>query len=123
MRSSFDDVSRLAYSGKLVAVIGSIGTRKDDEWTQSYHKELAQLINHSKIDRLYTTGPYMNYVHERLEKPEILVGHLQNIDDLAKSLKKDIQAGDLLFVTGSGYLYLGRLSAKILKFGTASLVA
>ena len=118
VRSSFNDIPRLPYKGRLIAVIGSIGTRVDDSWTQAYHRELAQLINASRIDRLYTTGPFLNYMNEGLENPGILVKHSDDLEELAQCIKEEIRPDDLLFITGSAYLYLGRLASKVLKFGT-----
>lgn len=117
MRSAFDDISRLQYDGKLVAVIGGVSVKKDDEWTRSYHKELAQLVNNSKIDRLYTTGQFMHYMHDNLTNRERLVKHSDDLDELEALIRKDIAPGDLLFIIGSAYLYLGRLASRVYKFG------
>ena len=123
VRSTLGDITRIGHSGRLVAVIGSIGTRANDVWTQAYHKELAQLINLSPIDRLYTTGPYLDAMPAALDKPDLLVKHSDDLDELARCLKEDLRPGDLLLITGSGYLYLGRLAAKILKFGAVTPVS
>ena len=73
------------------------------------------MVNASQIERLYTTGKYMNYAHDALENKSLLVKHSGNLDELAGDLIKEVQAGDLLFIMGSAYLYLGRLAKKILN--------
>lgn len=117
MRSAFDDIARLNYPGKLVALIGGVGVKKDDEWTRAYHEELAQLVNNSKIARLYTTGSFMHYMHENLQDKTKLIKHSDDLDELETLLKRDIAPGDLLFMIGSAYLYLGRLASSVYKFG------
>jgi len=120
MRSAFSDMKNFKVKGRIIALVGGISTKKDTDWTKESHAELAKMINDSKIDRLYTTGNYMDYVTENLTKPEIFVKHSDDLDDLAFSLFEEIKAGDLLFIIGSAYLYLGRVSDKILKLKDTS---
>lgn len=116
MRSAFDDMKNFKLDGKIVALVGGISTKKDSDWTKEAHGELAKMINESKIDRLYTTGNYMNYVIDNLKDPSIHVTHSDDLDLLAKSLYSEVQGGDLLFIIGNAYLYLGRVADKIMKF-------
>ena len=115
MRSAFNDIKNLKIKGKIVALVGGISIKKDSDWTKESHKELAKLINESKIDRLYTSGNFMDYVTNNLENRNILVKHSDDIDELANNLYAELKGGDLLFIIGSAYLYLGRVSDKILK--------
>lgn len=115
MRSAFSDMKNFNIKGKIVALVGGISTKKDSDWTKESHKELASMINDSKIDKLYTTGHFMNYVRENLNKPKIFVKHSDDLDNLAQSLYGELKVGDLLFIIGSAYLYLGRVSDKIIK--------
>ena len=115
MRSAFQDLARLPVSGKIVALVGGISIKKDSDWTRQAHGELAELINASRIDRLYTSGDHMHYTHERLQKPERLIRHEDDINELAGLLAGELQPGDLLFVIGSAYLYLGRVADLLLK--------
>lgn len=116
MRSAFNDMKNFKLDGKIVALVGGISTKKDSDWTKEAHAELAKMINESKIDRLYTTGNYMNYVTDNLKNPNILIKHSDDLDYLAQTLYSEIQGGDLLFIIGNAYLYLGRVADKILKF-------
>lgn len=115
MRSAFADMKHFKLDGKIVALVGGISTKKDSPWTKEAHEKLAIMINESKIDKLYTTGNFMNYVHENLTKPEILVKHSEDLEELATNLFDEVQGGDLLFIIGNAYLYLGRVSDVILK--------
>ena len=116
MRSAFKDMKNFNVKGKIVALVGGISTKKDSDWTREAHAQLAQMINESKIERLYTTGNYMEYVTNKLDNPDIFVKHSDDLNELAKSLYNEVQGGDLLFIIGNAYLYLGRVSDKILNF-------
>lgn len=122
MRSAFQDLAHLPVTGKVVALVGGISVKQDGDWTRQSHGELAQLINASRIDRLYTTGSYMDYVAAGLRQPDILVRHSDDIEELAALLQAEMQPGDLLFIIGSAYLYLGRVSDILLKHLPHSLL-
>ncbi len=115
MRSAFDDMKNFKIKGKIIALVGGISTKKDSDWTKESHKELASMINDSKIDRLYTTGNFMDYVTDNLNNKNIFVKHSEDLDKLAKALYDELQEDDLLFIIGSAYLYLGRVSDKIMR--------
>ncbi len=115
MTSAFEDLKLLQPKGKIVALIGGISTKKDSQWTKDSHTQLAKLINKSKIDKLYTTGNFMNYVHDNLENKNILVKHSDNLEFLANNLLDEIEGDDLLFIIGSAYLYLGRVTDIMFK--------
>lgn len=106
--SAFDDLSRLTYSGKMVALLGGVGVFEDNEWIQSSHTHIGELINQSPIDMLYTTGPFMQYVHSVLTAP-VLKGHSNDRNRLLYWLLSSLQAGDCLFIMASGYLELEAL--------------
>lgn len=115
MRAAFRDLDQFKAARRVVALVGGISIKKDGEWTRQAHAELAQLINASRIERLYTTGNYMDYVHAALQRPEILIAHSDDIESLADALVGELRPGDLLFMIGSAYLYLGRVSDIVLK--------
>lgn len=120
MRSAFKDMKNFNVKGKIVALVGGISTKKDSDWTREAHAQLAQMINESDIKRLYTTGNYMDYVTNKLDNPDIFVKHSDDLNELAKSLYNEVQGGDLLFIIGNAYLYLGRVSDKVLGFEDTS---
>jgi len=96
--------------------VGGISIKKDSEWTQQAHTELAGFINKSPISRLYTTGNFMTYVREKLNNTEIFVKHSDDLVELAKDIMSELEPEDALFIIGSAYLYLGRLSDKLLRY-------
>ena len=123
MRSAFDDLSRFPETNRVVALVGGISIKRDSEWTRKAHSELAELINRSRIKRLLTTGSYMEYIHSALEHPDRIIGHSDDIDDLAERLVGELRHGDVLFIIGSAYLYLGRVSDRVLQRMPHSLLA
>ncbi len=116
MKSAFGDMKNFDIKGKIIALVGGISIKKDSQWTKDAHAELAKMINESKIDRLYTTGNFMGYVQDNLETPSIFVKHSDDLDELAYSLYSEVKGGDLLFIIGSAYLYLGRVADRLLRF-------
>ena len=115
MRSAFEDLARLQKRGRVVALVGGISVKKESAWTREVHTQLAGLINDSPIDTLYTTGPYMHYVHDGLRDASLLAGHSDDLDELARTLVTQTEPGDTLFVIGSAYLYLGRVVERMKK--------
>ncbi len=111
MRSAFADLQQIRSRGRLVALVGGISVLRDSDWTRDAHHQLAGLINASQIDRLYTTGNYIEYVHEHLEKSPVKTSN--DLEELAVLLANDVQPGDTLFIIGSAYLYLGRVSDRV----------
>lgn len=111
MRSAFADIANMKVKGRVVALVGGISVLRDGDWTKEAHRQLAELINNSPIDRLYTTGNYFNYVHDHLKRP--WVKHSNNLDELAVDLVNELKPGDLLFMIGSAYLYLGRVAERV----------
>lgn len=103
--SAFDDLTRLTYSGKMVALLGAVGVFEDNEWIQSSHARIAELINDSPIEILYTTGPFMEYVYSGLTVP-VWKGHSNDRKRLLYWLLNSLEAGDCLFMMASGYLEL-----------------
>jgi len=115
IRSSFKDLVNFPVRGKVVALLGSVSSVKDNEWTRAYHKELAALINASPVSRLYTTGPNMQYVHENLTDKSVLVAHSDDHNMLCEYLMSEVKAGDLLYIQGYMRLYLENIATKILR--------
>lgn len=111
MRSAFADLRNFRVKGRVVALVGGISVLRDSDWTREAHHQLAALINDSPIDRLYTTGNYIEYVHESLKRPPVLSSN--DLDELAVRLVSELKPGDLLFIIGSAYLYLGRVAERV----------
>lgn len=122
MRSAFKDIENMNLSKRKVFVIGGSSIKVDNEFTKQQHFEIAEMINNSGVDKLYTTGPYMNYVHDNLQNKALLVKHLDDLNELEKELKNELKDDDFLFIMASGDLYLGRLSDKVLNFGSVKIL-
>lgn len=105
VRSMFEDLKHLKTDGRMVALFGSISSVKDNEWTRKYQAELAELIDGSRIDELYTTGPNLHYTHARLKHSERLKLHSDDHDVLAETIASHLRPGDLFVVMG--YMRLG----------------
>jgi len=111
-RVAFKDLQKIDPK-RIVALIGSVSFKEDTKWVREAHLEIANMINHSKIKRLYTTGKFSEYITDNLADKSIFVKQSDDLDYLANSLVNDIKPGDVLFIMGSAYLYLGRVSKKI----------
>ena len=120
MRTAFEDLNNLKSHGKIVAVLGGSSIDEDGEFTKDQHEEIAALVNQSPIDKLYTTGPYLDYMFDKLNQQakEKRIKHTDNRDEIIRLIKQDLEDGDLLFVMGSSYLKLEDIAKKILGFGT-----
>ncbi len=117
MRSAFSDIKNMNLDTRKIFVIGASSTKVDNEFTKSQHVEIAHMLTDIGVDRLYTTGNFMDYVHDNLDNNILLTMHSENLNEIATSLKKELRDDDFLFIMGSGDLYLGRLGEKILNFG------
>lgn len=111
MRSAFADIARIKVPGRVVALVGGISVLRDSDWTKEAHRQLADLINHSPITHLYTTGNHIDYVHDGLQHPPVKSSN--DLEELATLLANEVQPGDLLFIIGSAYLYLGRVAERV----------
>lgn len=111
MRSAFSDISRIKVPGRVIALVGGISVLRDSDWTKEAHSQLAALINQSPITHLYTTGNYISYVHDGLQQPPLKSSN--DLEELATLLASEVQPGDLLFIIGSAYLYLGRVAERV----------
>jgi len=59
-------------------------------------------------------------MHDNLEKPDCLIKHSDDLEELVHYLKGDVLPGDLLVITGSGYLDLDGLADRVCTFGAVS---
>ncbi len=113
--SAFADLKNFDVKGKVVALLGSMSVKEDEQNTLELHRDTAYEINNSKISRLYTTGVHMEIVRQYLDKPEIFVKHNDDFEALLEDLLAELEDGDLLFVKGHASLSMTRLVKKILK--------
>ena len=114
VRSAFKDLQNFKIEGKVVALLGSVSSVNDNQWTREYHKELAQLINNSQIKYLYTTGPNITNLQDDLNDKSILVKHSDDYDDLYNLLMATVRPGDLLLIQGYMRLNLDEIAKRII---------
>jgi len=113
--SSFKDLENFTIKGKVIALFGSMSIKEDEQNTYELHKDTADLINTSKIDRLYTTGIHMDIVQKNLTNPSIFIKHSDDYNELLYDLMNDLDEGDLLFIKGHATLNLTRIAKMILN--------
>lgn len=113
--SSFIDLNNFRVKGKIIALLGSMSIKEDEENTLMLHRETAYEVNRSQISRLYTTGIHMQITREYLDKPEIFVKHSDDYQELLQDLLDELQEGDLLFIKGHASLNLTRLAKMLLN--------
>ncbi|WP_320035228.1 Mur ligase family protein [Halarcobacter sp.] len=119
MESALNDLKNFKIKGKKIALLGGSSIEEDGEFTKLQHEKLAKLLNESDIDILYTTGPYLNYLHDNLNEDlkAKLKLHSDNRELLVEDLTKNIENDDCVFVMGSAYLRLGNVGQYILSLG------
>lgn len=112
--SSFLDLKNFRYSGKVIALLGSMSIKESEKDTYDLHKSTADLINSSDISRLYTTGVHMEIVKNNLDDRAVLVKHSEDYGELFDDIMNEIEDGDLLFIKGHASLGLTNIAKKIL---------
>ncbi|MDF1875015.1 Fic family protein [Sulfurimonas sp. SAG-AH-194-I05] len=116
VRSAFKDLQNFNSKGKIVALLGSISSVNENEWTQEYHEELAELINNeTKLVKLYTTGSNMQFTHANLIDKQIHIKHSDDYELLYQYIRSELQEGDLLFVMGYMRLQLDKFAELVLQ--------
>lgn len=116
VRSAFKDLKNFKVTGKVVALLGSVSSVNDNEWTREYHKELAQLINNSQIECLYTIGPNISKLQDDLNDKSVFVKHSDDHDELYDLLMATVNPGDLLFIQGYMRLNLDQIAKRVIRF-------
>ena len=59
-RAAFKDLEKINPKGKIVALLGGVSFKKESQWVKEAHLEIANMVNNSKIKRLYTTSKFMD---------------------------------------------------------------
>lgn len=99
--------------GRKIAVLAEMG---ELEKPQEEHKKIGQLIGRLNIDYLIAIGPLQKYVAENAIKSGMKkenVFWVKDVFDAAKTLKKIIKTGDLIYLKGSFYRGVGRVISII----------
>ena len=78
-----------------------------------YHKNLANVINGSKIDKLFIFGKEIMETYKSVDKSK-RGNILQQLDDFDIIFKEILNSGDYLLLKGSNATGLNKLSKKII---------
>lgn len=103
-----------AAHGRRVMVLGDMLELGPD--APSLHAGLAEPILVAGLDRVYTAGPLMRHLADRLPST-ILAGHADRSADLIPTLLADLRSGDVVTVKGSLGSRMGPVVQALLAGG------
>ena len=114
MAATLDVLGHSQCQGRKIAVMGDMGELGASEVT--LHKDMAHLDAVNRIDVFHAVGPLMKAFYEALpeEKRGVWV---ETSDDLAQTITKLVNAGDLIMVKGSNSMKLSKIVDAIRKIG------
>ncbi|MCF8474328.1 MAG: UDP-N-acetylmuramoylalanyl-D-glutamyl-2,6-diaminopimelate--D-alanyl-D-alanine ligase [Emcibacter sp.] len=85
-------------NARRIAVLGDMAEL--GERSAEMHEELADIIKDNAIDKVYTVGPYMKKLFDKLQGFQ-RGGHFDTRDALENSLIRNFRQGDVVMVKGS----------------------
>ena len=98
MAAALEKLSETQTSGRRIAVLGEMAELGSN--AERYHTELAALINHSKIERVYLSGEAYNACWQLLEQDR-KGGYVTTHLALKPLLLETLQDGDVILLKGS----------------------
>ncbi len=111
IRSAIEGAHKIPVRGKKIAVLGDVAEAGD--YTESTHKEIAQIANESEFDVVMTFGKELKKALASTKMREsLLVLTFENQKEMNRALKKQVKSGDLVLFKAS---HSGKLSASIAK--------
>ncbi|WP_085793544.1 UDP-N-acetylmuramoyl-tripeptide--D-alanyl-D-alanine ligase [Roseivivax jejudonensis] len=106
--------------GRRVAYLGDMGELGHDEAAR--HAALAELPHMARLDVVHCVGPLMRGLYDAL--PADRRGRwTETAAQMAASVPRDLDAGDVVLVKGSNYMGLSRLVDAIRKMGQAAIAS
>ena len=100
MKSAIDACDIIPVKGKRIAVLGDI--EEVGEMSEAMHKGILEYVNASKFDQLLLIGEKMkNAYGVSTVRDTLQVSWFASIDELAKSVKKNSNSGDLVLFKAS----------------------
>jgi UDP-N-acetylmuramoyl-tripeptide--D-alanyl-D-alanine ligase len=97
MRMAFQALSR--EDGRRVAILGDMA--ECGHLASELHQQLAHDLKEQGIFHVYSSGPWMHFMHLEAQKLGLESYHYDQKSDLIKALPQKIQSGDCLLVKGS----------------------
>lgn len=98
MQAALERLSEQQCSGRRIAILGAMAELGPG--AESYHTDLAPLLNNSRIDRIYTVGELFKPCHELLSA-EKKGAWVATPDELKALLPEALQEGDTVLFKGS----------------------
>ena len=100
MKSAIDACDIIPVKGKRIAVLGDI--EEVGEMSEAMHKGILEYVNASKFDQLLLIGEKMKKAYGvSTVRDTLQVSWFASIDELAKSVKKNSNSGDLVLFKAS----------------------
>jgi UDP-N-acetylmuramoyl-tripeptide--D-alanyl-D-alanine ligase len=99
-------LAKPADQGRRIAVLGDM--LELGETGPALHGELAQAIEESGVDRVFTAGPLMEHLHRALPGAR-QGGHAADADRAAGLVAQALRPGDVVMVKGSAGSRMGRV--------------
>jgi UDP-N-acetylmuramyl-tripeptide synthetase len=102
--------------GRRIAVLGDM--LELGEQSTQLHASLAEPLGRRAIDLVFTAGPLMTALQERLPKSQ-RGGHAASSDELAPLVCAQVRDGDVVMVKGSAGSRMGRVVQALLAMADA----
>lgn len=103
-------LSDLPTKGSRIAVLGEMGELGD--LAQESHREIGRKVAEMKVDYLISVGPLQKLVAEQAQKEGMEKERIfwtKDVHGAAKTLKKILKKGDLLYLKGSLLRHMERV--------------
>jgi UDP-N-acetylmuramoyl-tripeptide--D-alanyl-D-alanine ligase len=111
LKSALEDVKRIQVQGKKIVVAS--GELNSAEFATDAHKRIAQYLDDTDIDVLYTVGEFMDITVNALKNIKCFKGHFFSTNQLKDTLIEIIEENDLVFIKGMTKLNFKLLSDAI----------
>ncbi|MDE3061280.1 MAG: UDP-N-acetylmuramoylalanyl-D-glutamyl-2, 6-diaminopimelate--D-alanyl-D-alanine ligase, partial [Pseudomonadota bacterium] len=116
MAAAFDKTSAVAerQPGRRIAALGDM--LELGPQSAALHEKLAAELARHRFDKVFTSGNYMQHLHEALQ-PLVRGAHAAKAMELLPSLIKELLPGDILLVKGSHGSKMYELAAALQAYG------
>jgi UDP-N-acetylmuramoyl-tripeptide--D-alanyl-D-alanine ligase len=103
--------------GRKVAILGDMGELGSDE--AALHCGVGEFAAGLDLDCCIVTGPLMEHFVRGAHsvRPELLVVHLDNLDQLLGQLEQLVQPGDTILVKASHYMHFEKVVERLRTMG------
>ncbi len=114
VEASINYLNDIDFAGRRYFVFGDMAEL--GEWSEYYHRKVAEWVANSRIDYFYTVGSETRYTNSELNKLGFKnTEHFDSLEHLSIALKEKVSEGDLVLIKGSRIMGLERLINLIEK--------